>query len=145
MADGMLVGYVPVIEGSEDFDESQVVDAIVRTDYDAPVATRARDGAAAGSVAAPRGRGVPAFPGRFPVSLTRWYGAHVQEPGWGKRSEGIRTHVRLPSCPPQPSNRRNPLPRKGFRHSLMRWTRSLTRVAATRSSDRRRRWMWRSD
>ena len=39
MRDGMLVGYVPSIEGSEDFDEAQVVDAIVRTDYDQPVAT----------------------------------------------------------------------------------------------------------
>jgi hypothetical protein len=38
MRDGMLVGYVPVIEGSENFDESQVVDAIARTDYDQPVA-----------------------------------------------------------------------------------------------------------
>ena len=38
MCDGMLVGYVPEIEGSEDFDESQVVDAIARTDYDQPVA-----------------------------------------------------------------------------------------------------------
>ena len=38
MRDGMLVGYVPRIEGSEDFDESSIVDAIVRTDYDQPVA-----------------------------------------------------------------------------------------------------------
>jgi hypothetical protein len=38
MRDGMLVGYVPQIEGSEDFDETQVVDAIARTDYDQPVA-----------------------------------------------------------------------------------------------------------
>ena len=38
MHDGMLVGYVPRIEGSEDFDESRVVDAIARTDYDQPVA-----------------------------------------------------------------------------------------------------------
>jgi hypothetical protein len=38
MRDGMLVGYVPRIEGSEDFDESRVVDAIVRTDYDRPAA-----------------------------------------------------------------------------------------------------------
>ena len=38
MRDGMLVGYVPKIEGSEDFDEQQVIDAIVRTDYDQPVA-----------------------------------------------------------------------------------------------------------
>ncbi|HEY7012234.1 MAG TPA: hypothetical protein VH480_05745 [Streptosporangiaceae bacterium] len=38
MRDGMLVGYVPKIEGSEDFDESRIVDAIARTDYDQPVA-----------------------------------------------------------------------------------------------------------
>ena len=38
MRDEMLVGYVPQIEGSEDFDESQVVDAITRTDYDQPIA-----------------------------------------------------------------------------------------------------------
>jgi hypothetical protein len=38
MRDGMLVGYVPSIEGSDDFDESQIVDAIARTDYDQPVA-----------------------------------------------------------------------------------------------------------
>ena len=38
MRDGMLVGYVPRIDGSEDFDESRIVDAIARTDYDQPVA-----------------------------------------------------------------------------------------------------------
>ena len=38
MQDGMLVGYVPEIEGSADFDEARVVDAIARTDYDQPVA-----------------------------------------------------------------------------------------------------------
>jgi hypothetical protein len=38
MCDGMLVGYVPEIEGSENFDEPQIVDAIARTDYDQPVA-----------------------------------------------------------------------------------------------------------
>jgi hypothetical protein len=38
MLDGTLVGFVPVIEGSEDFDEAQVVDAIARTDYDQPIA-----------------------------------------------------------------------------------------------------------
>jgi hypothetical protein len=38
MQDGVLVGYVPTIEGSEDFDEAQIVDAIARTDYDQPVA-----------------------------------------------------------------------------------------------------------
>ncbi len=39
MRDGMLVGYVPLIEGSEDFSEDQVIDAIARTDYDQPVAS----------------------------------------------------------------------------------------------------------
>jgi hypothetical protein len=38
MRDGILVGYVPLIEESEEFDEAQVVDAIARTDYDLPVA-----------------------------------------------------------------------------------------------------------
>ena len=40
MRDGMLVGYVPLIEGSADFDEAQIVDAIARTDYDKPIATQ---------------------------------------------------------------------------------------------------------
>jgi hypothetical protein len=40
MRDGVLVGFVPVIEGSEDFDETQVIDAIARTDYDKPIATQ---------------------------------------------------------------------------------------------------------
>ncbi|GAA3794654.1 hypothetical protein GCM10022226_12520 [Sphaerisporangium flaviroseum] len=38
MRDGMLVGFVPMIAGSEDFDEAQVVDAIARTNYDQPIA-----------------------------------------------------------------------------------------------------------
>src|SRR3954470_8859218 len=40
MRDGILVGFVPSIEGSEDFDEDQTVDAIAGTDYDKPIATR---------------------------------------------------------------------------------------------------------
>jgi len=40
MRDGMLVGFVPLIEGSEDFDEAQIIDAIARTDYDKPIATQ---------------------------------------------------------------------------------------------------------
>jgi len=42
MQDGDLVGFVPEIEGSEDFDEAQIVDAIVRTDYDQPIAHQRR-------------------------------------------------------------------------------------------------------
>jgi hypothetical protein len=39
MRNGMLVGFVPAIEGSEDFTEEQIIDAIVRADYDQPIAT----------------------------------------------------------------------------------------------------------
>jgi hypothetical protein len=38
MRDGMLVGYVPQIDGSEYYSEEQVVETIARTDYDQPVA-----------------------------------------------------------------------------------------------------------
>lgn len=54
---GVLVGYVPRIEGSEDFDESRIVDAIIRTDYDQPVA-RQRTAAPALAPALPREGGV---------------------------------------------------------------------------------------
>lgn len=37
MRDGMLVGFVPKIDGSEGFDEAQIVDAIARADYDQPI------------------------------------------------------------------------------------------------------------
>jgi hypothetical protein len=40
MRDGVLVGYVPAIEGSDSYTEEQVIDAILRTDYDKPIATR---------------------------------------------------------------------------------------------------------
>jgi hypothetical protein len=40
MRDGVLVGFVPSIPGSDTFDEAQVVDAIARTDYDQPIATQ---------------------------------------------------------------------------------------------------------
>jgi hypothetical protein len=37
MRDGMLVGFVPVIPGSADFDEAQIIDAIARANYDEPI------------------------------------------------------------------------------------------------------------
>ena len=40
MRDGMLVGFVPQIPGSADFDLRQAVAAIAGTDYSQPVATR---------------------------------------------------------------------------------------------------------
>ena len=57
MKDGMLVGYVPQIEGSEDFSEQQVIDAIARTDYDQPVG-RLRSTAPPAAAPLPREGGV---------------------------------------------------------------------------------------
>lgn len=42
MLNGVLVGFVPQLEGSEDFDEVQTIEAIQQTDYDTPIATRRR-------------------------------------------------------------------------------------------------------
>jgi hypothetical protein len=42
LRNGVLVGFVPFIEGSEGFDDTQTIDAIARTDYDRPVATQRR-------------------------------------------------------------------------------------------------------
>ena len=57
MRNGMLVGYVPSIEGSDDFTEDQVVDAILRTDYDKPIA-RQRTTAPAPAAPLPRKGGL---------------------------------------------------------------------------------------
>ena len=57
MRDGMLVGYVPSIAGSEAFDDAQTVDAIARTDYDQPIA-RQRTSAPAPSAPLPPVGGV---------------------------------------------------------------------------------------
>jgi hypothetical protein len=40
MRNGMLVGFVPSIPGSEEYDEAAVIEAIAHTDYDKPIATR---------------------------------------------------------------------------------------------------------
>jgi hypothetical protein len=40
MRNGMLVGFVPEIPGSDSYSEEQIIDAIVRTDYDQPIATQ---------------------------------------------------------------------------------------------------------
>jgi hypothetical protein len=42
MRNGVLVGYVPMIESSDEFDDAQTIDAIARTDYDQPVARQRR-------------------------------------------------------------------------------------------------------
>ncbi len=40
LRNGVLVGFVPVIEGSAEFDVPQVIEAIIHTDYDHPIARR---------------------------------------------------------------------------------------------------------
>jgi hypothetical protein len=40
MKDGMLVGFVPSIDGSEDFDDDRTIEAMLHTDYDQPIARR---------------------------------------------------------------------------------------------------------
>lgn len=57
MRHGVLVGFVPVIEGSEHFTDDQVVDAIARSDYDQPIA-RLRPTAPAPRPALPREGGL---------------------------------------------------------------------------------------
>lgn len=42
MRNGMLVGFVPAIDGSDEFTQEQIIDAIVRADYDKPIATMRR-------------------------------------------------------------------------------------------------------
>lgn len=37
MRNGVLVGFVPVIEGSEGFGEAEIIDAIAAADYDRPI------------------------------------------------------------------------------------------------------------
>ncbi len=63
MRNGVLVGYVPQLEGSEDFDEDQTVRAIAATDYDRPIATRGT--ASAGVPMPPHGGVLRRFLGGF--------------------------------------------------------------------------------
>jgi hypothetical protein len=42
LRNGTLVGFVPVIEGSEHFSEQDIIDAIARTDYNQPIARQRR-------------------------------------------------------------------------------------------------------
>jgi hypothetical protein len=48
MRNGMLVGFVPHIDGSESFGVAEVVDAIVRTNYDTPIAEQRSEAPPAG-------------------------------------------------------------------------------------------------
>ena len=63
MRNGVLVGFVPSIAGSENYGEAQIVDAIAAADYDKPIG-RSRP---ASPRPAPRG----ASPARPPVTLAQ--------------------------------------------------------------------------
>ncbi len=58
LLDGDLVGFVPEIPGSADFDEAQIADAIARADYDEPVGKER-------PIAPPPGRSLPREGGVF--------------------------------------------------------------------------------
>ena len=70
MQDGDLVGFVPEIEGSEDFTEEQVIDAIARADYDEPIGHERAEAPPPAAAPGPRGRRVPPVPGRLPLPLS---------------------------------------------------------------------------
>ena len=70
MRDGMLVGFVPSIDGSADFDVAQTVDAIHAHRLRPAGRPAARHAAAPAEAAAPAGRGVPPLPRRLPGGLT---------------------------------------------------------------------------
>ena len=55
MQDGDLVGFIPEIEGSEDFTEEQVIDAIARADYDKPIGHERTEAPPPGEPLAPEG------------------------------------------------------------------------------------------
>lgn len=65
MRNGVLVGFVPHIEGSEDFEEAQVVEAIAHTDYDQPVARRRTTAPAPATPLPPEGGLLRRFLGGF--------------------------------------------------------------------------------
>jgi hypothetical protein len=65
MANGMLVGFVPTIKGSEEFTEEQVVDAIWHTDYEKPIARRRQTTPPKGPPLPPQGGVFARFLGGF--------------------------------------------------------------------------------
>jgi hypothetical protein len=66
MRDGILVGFVPSIPGSESFGDAEIIEAIAAADYDQPIGRSrpARPASPSSGPAAPP-------PARPPVSLTQ--------------------------------------------------------------------------
>ena len=71
MRNGMLVGYVPEIEGSDSYTEEQIIDTIRRADYDKPIATLRPKAPEPAPGAADQGRPVPKVPRRVPLQVGR--------------------------------------------------------------------------
>jgi hypothetical protein len=65
LMEGDLVGFVPEIPGSEDFDEAQVVDAIARADYTEPEGHEATQAPPPGRALSPEGGVFRRFLGGF--------------------------------------------------------------------------------
>ncbi|GAA0422790.1 hypothetical protein Aca07nite_24190 [Actinoplanes capillaceus] len=65
MRDGVLVGFVDSIPGSEDYTDDQIVDAIAAADYDRPIGRSVRPAAT---------RRVPSSPPPSPSLAERWRG-----------------------------------------------------------------------
>ena len=89
MRDGMLVGFVPSIAGSEDFDDEQVVDVITRTTTTSP-SPLSTPWPRPPPHRSPYRRGVPAIPRRFPIRVDvvrakRLVGAAYQAERWARR------------------------------------------------------------
>jgi hypothetical protein len=65
LLDGDLVGFVPEIPGSDEFDEAQIVDAIARADYDEPVGQERAEAPPPGPPLTPEGGLFRRFLGGF--------------------------------------------------------------------------------
>ena len=65
MRNGILVGFVPSIPGSENFGDAQIVEAIATADYDQPVGPSRPSGPAAASRPATPVRSPRSFAQRF--------------------------------------------------------------------------------
>ena len=89
MRNGMLVGYVPEIEGSDSYTEEQIIDTIRRADYDKPIATLRPKAPEPAPGSADQGRALPQVPRRVPLQV----GPETLPPGAGRMT--VEEVVRL--------------------------------------------------